>query len=324
MGQPAKIAVLGTGALGTLLAARLARAGHAVTFSGTWPAALQTAASDGLGVVEADDRSWQTAVETCHRRDLQGGYSLVLVLTKSFSTEDCAPAAARGRAPGGLILSLQNGLDNLEILSAIAGSGSVAGGTTDCAATLLGPAHVRAAGGGRVVLGTLPGGATQPQLDATAELLASAGLKVSQEDDLEAARWTKLAINCAINPLAALGRSTNGELVRSAPRRELLAAIAEETGRIGRRIGFDLPHDLGQRTVDCAQRTASNHCSMLQDIERGRPTEIDAICGAVVTQAYRLKMTAPLNKYLAGAVTELTRHPTLPIVDLDQLAGALL
>ena len=142
---------------------------------------------------------------------------------------------------------------------------------------MLGPGRVRPGGEGTITL---------PEDDAIhpfQKIFSKAGFEVDITQDLSRLLWTKLIVNAAINPVTALFEIPNGKLFESSAAMELSIALAEETARVGQLAGVDLagvdPAGL-VRTV--AEKTAANHSSMLQDIQRGAPTEIEAICGANV------------------------------------------
>ncbi|HSQ40096.1 MAG TPA: ketopantoate reductase C-terminal domain-containing protein, partial [Anaerolineales bacterium] len=135
-----------------------------------------------------------------------------------------------------------------------------------------------------------------PALGPMEEALRLAGFNVQRVDDPESLIWGKLVINAAINPLTALLRVKNGELLERPFAREVMKALARETAQIARAENIALPFDDPvARAEDVAHKTAANTSSMLQDVLRGAPTEIDAICGAVVRTAEKHKLGAPVN-----------------------------
>ena len=289
-----KVAVVGAGALATLFAARLARAGTAVTMAGTWPEGLQ--ALSEAAIVEEDGGAWSTRVTAVPRQDLQGHFEVVVVLVKAWATTDVAPVVARVVRADSLVLTLQNGLGNREILAAAVPAGAlVSAGITTNGSTLLSPGRVRAFPG-QILLDAAP------RLDPASALLGGAGFGVGRSDAMETALWRKLAVNCAINPMTAMRRITNGEL---ATRGEWLIAAeaAREVQQVARANGVPPDGDWVDNARDVALSTYSNRSSMLQDVERGRPTEIDAICGHVVREGARLGVPTPVNARLLRSLS---------------------
>jgi 2-dehydropantoate 2-reductase len=138
--------------------------------------------------------------------------------------------------------------------------------------------------------------AVHPRLGWLIELLRKAGYEVEVAEDIESLIWGKLAINAGINPLTALLRMPNGELLARPHTQALMKAAAEETALVAAAKGVELPYaEPGNAVAEVARRTANNRSSMLQDVSRNAPTEIDAICGAVVKEGERLGIPTPVN-----------------------------
>lgn len=303
--MPGSVLILGTGALACLFGARLARFGRArVTLAGTWAEGLRVLAERGITVQE-DDSVSSVAVTATPIEGPLGPADLVLVLVKSHQTAAVAPAAVRALAPGGLILTLQNGLGNREVLERSAGAGRVAVGVTTSGATLLGPARVKPAGRGRTVLGAEP----EEAVARVAALLEGAGLATETTAHIDQALWRKLAVNCAINPLSALRGVTNGALLEDPVSREALLAAAREAGAVAAAQGIALGVDPGALALELARTTAANRSSMLQDLDRGARTEIDAINGAVARAGQRLGVPTPIVHRLWQEVLEREARP---------------
>jgi 2-dehydropantoate 2-reductase len=128
------------------------------------------------------------------------------------------------------------------------------------------------------------------------ELLCSAGFALEKSEDTSSLLWSKLVINAAINPLTALLNVTNGELLNRPAARDLLASTAREVAAVAAALNIRLSYP--DPVVACetvAQRTALNRSSMLQDLQRGAPTEIDSICGAIVHAGEEAGIPTPIN-----------------------------
>jgi 2-dehydropantoate 2-reductase len=286
------ILICGTGALATFFAARLSAIGLRVTMLGSWPEAITALNRDGarLGEIAYPVRALNDA------RECQGA-QLALVLVKAWQTERTARQLAECLAENGIAVSLQNGLGNRETLAASLGLPRVKQAVVTLGATLLGPGHVRAGGEGILSL------EADPALDVLAAHLTESGLRVERSDALQSLVWGKLVINTAINPLTALFQIPNGKLLESPPAHEMMAALAAETAEVAGMQGIKLPFENPLAAVEeVARRTASNHSSMFQDVLRGAPTEIDAICGAVARLGGE---RAPLNRAMWHLVRAL-------------------
>jgi len=282
------ILILGTGALATLFAARLAAAGVFITMLGTWPEGLAALSEKGVRV-DGDDRAFHV-----HATDNPAeckGIRFALVLVKAWQTERAAHQLSGCLAEDGVALTLQNGLGNDTVLAWTLGLPRVARGVITLGATLLAPGLVCLGGVGTVSL------ESHPRLSPLKEMIHRAGFVVNVVSDLQSLVWSKLAVSSAINPLTALLRVKNGELLELPSARALMGELARETAAVAKTLGVVLPFPGPELTAEeVAQRTAENQSSMLQDVLRGAPTEIDAINGAVVRLAEENNLKVPVNR----------------------------
>jgi 2-dehydropantoate 2-reductase len=292
--------ILGTGALANLFAARLAANGIQITMLGTWREGLRALQKDGVRLVETNGAEFNYPVHATANPAECSPAPFALVLVKSWQTERAACQLAKCLTPTGLALTLQNGFGNREILASILGSERVALGTTTTGATLLGPGSVRPGGEGVISL------KQEPRLELLSKLLIQAGFTVEAIADVDALIWGKLVINAAINPLTALLRLPNGELLNRPTARALMGEAAQEVAAVAAAEGISLPFSNPVEAAEnVAKRTASNHSSMYQDIQRGAPTEIDAICGAVTKIGDEQGTPTPVNRTLWRLVKAL-------------------
>jgi 2-dehydropantoate 2-reductase len=287
------VLIVGSGAMACLFASRLAAGGVDVTMLGTWAGGLEALRRNGVRVVRGDGSEDAYPVRATSASGDCAGARLALVLVKSWQTERAGERLAECLAPDGVALTLQNGLGNREKLAALLGDSRVALGVTTTGATLLGPGEVRPGGEGIVSLGEHPRAA-----DMT-DLLQRAGFEVQVVDDADDLLWSKLVINAAINPLGALLRCPNGALVTRSSAGALMGLAAREAADVAEAAGRTLTYSDPVGTVEAvAERTSSNRCSMLQDVARNAPTEIDAINGAIVAAGERVGVATPVNRAL--------------------------
>jgi 2-dehydropantoate 2-reductase len=289
--RPPGLALFGTGALACAVGARLARAGERVALAGTWGAARAALLTRGV-VVHDPEGTWSVPVEAASLEEVPGPVDVALVLVKAPRTASVAPALARVLSPTGLAVTLQNGLGPREVLVAALGAGRVAAGVAFLGAHLVAPGEVRVVPG-RLVLGEEP--ATAEPVRRLAARMRRASLEVETTGDVERLVWTKLAANCAINPLSALHGIPNGALLADPNLRRTMRAVAREVGAVATARGVDLGRDAESLAEEVARATADNRSSMLQDLERGAATEIDALSGAVVAEGRRLGVPTPVN-----------------------------
>jgi 2-dehydropantoate 2-reductase len=282
--------IVGTGALATLFAARLSEAGCRILMLGTWPAGLEALRADGARLLDANDIEHRFAVQATDDPRACTGIKHALVLVKAWQTERVARQLSECLPDDGIAVSLQNGLGNRETLAESLGPARVVLGTTTTGATLLGPGLTKAGGEGLISM------ERHPALDPLEEALRAAKFNVRVVEDAQSLIWGKLVINAAINPLTALLRVPNGQLLERPAARHMMGRLASEAAQVAHAEGVDLPfRDPVAAAEEVAHTTAANRSSMLQDVLRGAPTEIDAICGAVVKAAQKHQIETPAN-----------------------------
>lgn len=220
---------------------------------------------------------------------------LVIVATKAYDTAS-AMRYLRAFAKSATFLTLQNGLDNAEVIARTATH--VVAGTTAHGVTFVGPGEIRHAGVGETVIGPWAN-VDEGELVRLRDLLEEAGIATRLTSDIRTELWAKVIVNASINPLAALAGVPNGRLVRDKRLYGVLEAVALEASAVAKAEGAAIdPGEILQRVVVVARRTAANRSSMLQDLDHGRKTEIDAITGAVLRAAARRRIPTPLNQTL--------------------------
>lgn len=283
------ICVFGAGSLGSLIGGVLAET-HEVTLVGRAPH-TEAVDSSRLRLAGVFDRTVDMAAQT----DVPDTADLAIVTVKSFDTDVAAhELASMDRAS---VLSLQNGMGNEQRL-ANALECPVLAGTCTYGARLLEPGVVECTGRGTVALGAWDGGQSTTA-DRVGDAFDQTDIDATVSTGMPRRLWTKLAINAGINAATALARVPNGVLV-DGPAASVLRDAARETARVARAHGVDLsPEDVVERTVAVAESTARNDSSMVQDIEAGARTEIDAINGYVVENAER---PVPVNETLTSLV----------------------
>jgi 2-dehydropantoate 2-reductase len=297
-----RVTIAGTGAMACLFGARLAP--HAqVTLLGTWKAAIEAIGRDGLRMRSAG-REEVFCVKSTDRTEDCAGTDLLLILVKSNRTASVLPRVCGVLQSGGLALTLQNGLGNLELLIGPFGRERAAAGVTTMGAYVEAPGVIQFGGEGVIWL------ERHPRITPALELFRSAGLAADITDDLTSLQWGKLVVNAGLNPLTALFRVPNGRLMENAPLRDLYLDVVRETASVAEAAGIRLPYpDAEKMALDVALRTAANHSSMLQDLSRGSETEIETITGAILKMADRCGVAAPLNRMLFRMILAASAKP---------------
>lgn len=294
-----RIAIIGAGAMGSLFGGLLSPVAQ-VHLVDPWQEHVDAIRRDGLCLVEGGEDKILQLSATSDPADVSSA-DLAIIFLKSHQTEWGAQIARRVLRPDGLALTLQNGLGNRDVLARVLGESRAWQGVTAHGATLLGPGRVRHAGLGPTHLETRPDIAARAE--QVAALFQQAGIETHLSPDLDSLIWGKLVINVGINALTAILRVPNGVLGQTKPARVLMDQAVEEAMQVVRAKGIQLPYDDPFKKVhDVCAATAGNRSSMLQDALRGSRTEIDVINGAIVREAARLGLQAPVNQVLAGLV----------------------
>ncbi len=295
-----KIGIVGSGALGSLFAAHLAGTADLVML-GHWPAQEAVLRDKGLTLIGLDGTRTQHALPFASHPANLPALDIAILLVKAYQTLASAQEVAHALKPGGLALTLQNGLGNDAALVQVLGAARVARGVTAQAATMVAPGVVRHAGQGPTVLqDKLDSQATLAQL---AMLLSSVSLETTLVPDIEPSVWGKLAVNAGINPLTAILRVPNGFLATEPLARDLMGSAATEVASVAAALGIKLPFpSAAERATAVAAATSENLSSMLQDVLRGAPTEIEAISGAVGEYGRSAGIPTPINDELRRLV----------------------
>lgn len=305
-----KILVVGPGAIGLLHAVMLTRGRHEVLLLGRRQEAVDAINRDGVTVERVSTGTTSNVpVRATLNASEAGAVDLVLVCVKCYSTLQATKDALPAFGPGTAVLTLQNGLGNVEAISSVVGRERVLAGITGVGVTLLGPGSVRHAGEGHTMMGELDGRLTD-RLESVAEALRQSGIEVDLSTEVDSLLWGKVVINAALNPLAALLRVRNGDLVERPDARTLMGAVARETASVAEAKGIRLPYpDPIARVEEVCRATRTNKVSMLQDVERGAETEVDYINGAVVREGEAAGVPTPINWALTRLVKALQPHP---------------
>jgi 2-dehydropantoate 2-reductase len=307
------VVVLGAGAVGSLFGARLAAAGHRVTLVGR-PEHVRSVREGGLRVegVGAGTFSLEATADLASA----GPADVVLLTVKTFDLDPTATLLGRTLAPIPTLLT-QNGLGvEGRAIEALRGAGWdrpadwVVRAVNSVPSTWVGPGAVRASGTGEVVLPQPKGRAPRDRMiERFGELLRSAGFSVRFSEAFDREIWRKVLVNAAINPVTALHGVPNGRL-ESGPLRAEAVGLLREALAVAHAEGFALPKKDAEADLDRVVRaTSENRSSMLQDLDRGRPTEVDAILGEILRAGTRHGIDLPRTREAAAAIRRRTGAP---------------
>jgi len=267
---------MGAGAVGSLVGAFLSSR-HEVVLVGR-AAHVEAVLARGVRVTGLGRMvAWP---EASTRASALAGCGMVLLTVKAYDTSVAARQVARA-APDAVLVSLQNGMDNADKLGHAAPGMATCLALTSMGVTLLGPGRVRHAGAGSTQLGALT--ASRAQAMRTARELSWGGLPVELVGGIGAHVWLKGIVNHCINPLTVIHGCRNGSLLENEGYRQEMRALCAEALAVARAERVRLPHPNPlARVEEVARLTAANRSSMLQDIDRGRRTEVGSITGHIV------------------------------------------
>lgn len=284
-----RFAVLGAGAVGCFFGGMLARAGLPVTLIGR-PLHVDAIRAHGLRL---QTRMFDETVRVDASTEVAAvaDADVVLFCVKSTDTERSAQQLAPFLRPDTVILALQNGVENPELIRRILPQ-PVLPAVVYVATEMAGPGHLKHHGRGELVIGSSPQGA------AIVSAFAKAGVPVQQSDNVIGALWAKLIVNCAYNALSAVAQQSYGRLVEVESVRELMRAVVEECLRVARADGVDVPGDSHAAVRQIAETMAGQYSSTAQDVARGKPNEIDFLNGYVMRRARAHGIEAPINQTL--------------------------
>ncbi len=285
------ILIVGSGAVACLFAARLAAAGVKTTMLATWEEAVNIIRENGVRVQYPDGIEQKANVVITRDPSELGLVRRAIVLVKAWQTQRTAEQLKICLAEDGLVLTLQNGFGNIEVLQAVLGEHRAAAGIMVLGTSLLEPGFVRATKGAEIKL------ENDPRLDSISALLKQSGFSVDTVENLLALQWGKLVVNAAINPLSAMLQIPNGDLLENRYAYTLLKELAVEAEMTAHACGVALPFANTMDFIeDVIRKTSANFSSMLQDLMRNAPTEIEAITGSLIRLAGEVGVSVPVNQ----------------------------
>jgi 2-dehydropantoate 2-reductase len=294
-----KIAVMGAGAVGCYYGGMLARGGSEVTLIGR---ALHVDAVNRNGLrLEAPVFQGPVALHASTEPSAVRGAQVVLVCVKSTDTQDAAAQLAPHLAPDALVLSLQNGVDNAEVLQAGLAQ-TVVPAVVYVATEMAGPGHVKHHGRGELVLGPAA------RRDDVLQAFAAAQVPVQISDNVIGALWGKLIVNCAYNAVSAIAHMPYGRMVQGEGVALVMQDAVQECLAVARALGVVLPPGIETSVMDIARTMPTQTSSTAQDLARGRRTEIDHLNGYVVRKGAQHGIATPVNRALHSLVRLLEAH----------------
>ena len=295
------IAVIGAGSLGAVYGARLAQSGQDVTLIDIDEEHIASINAHGLRF-EHDGTETVLPVRASIDPAAAPKADVALIIVNAYSTGDAALSAHALLKDDGYAVTLQNGLGNIEAMQEVLGEERVVGGICFISGALSGPGAVKQTGTGPTHIGELDGTRSQ-RLEALAAALEPAGLNPVIDDDIMNIIWGKFVHNCAVNAVCAI-TDLNPGYVREVPELdEFRTCIIREAVALADAVGVELPDEDPVATIQAWAAQRFHRPSMMQHLDRGLPTEIDALNGYCARESARLGLSAPCN----DAITRLMK-----------------
>ncbi|HZY95322.1 MAG TPA: 2-dehydropantoate 2-reductase [Candidatus Bathyarchaeia archaeon] len=305
-----RIAIIGPGALGCLFGIRLNKTGHDIILVHHRKRSVRRIKASGVRLKNLSGRIEKANLKiqgTLHRSDR---VDLVIVTVKAYDTETVARSLKGSLGPLGLVLTLQNGLNNLETLSRYIPAKAIVGGSTTEGAYLIGEGYAQHTGRGTTWLGQIVP-AKSANIYHLKKVFQGAGFSTRVTRNVKGVLWSKAIVNSAINPLTALTRLRNGELVKVPGLLAITIKVVEEGQQVCSLLGIKTTRPgPGQLLEKILSSTALNKSSMLQDVEKGKRSEILQLNGMIAKFGKSRNLDTPYNTLLTNLVLGLESSKT--------------
>lgn len=303
-----KIVVVGSGAIGGLFGSIMTKNGQDPLLVDIWAEHVEVMQKSGLTVVGLDGKEEVVKVRATVNIEDADTPDLILMSVKSYDTEQAARDCLKIVGPKTIVMTVQNGVGNVDKIGEVLGYDRVIAGTTTFGSTILGPGKIKPSGIGEITLGEQDGKIT-PRLQGLVDTLTKSGFVMHTSDGVDSLIWSKLVVNVGINAITAITMVLNGELLDYEETKHLQALAVAESEAVAKAKGIKfLFDDMIKHVMDVSRSTGTNKSSMRQDIERGKKTEIDFINGAIVTEGSKLGIPTPVNEVLTLLVRTIEKR----------------
>ncbi len=295
-----KIIIVGPGAMGCLLAGLLARSQNEVWLLDKNENRADNIKKNGIKIEGKTELSIKINA-TANLAEIKNA-DLVIIAVKSYDTIPAVSNLNPIINEATCILTLQNGIGNVENIKSAVDSSNILGGVTSHGATLLGEGIIRHAGTGDTYIGRLDGKLTG-RMQEISGIFNKSGVETKISDNIQGLLWSKLVINVGINALTAITRLNNGRLIEFEGTYDVMEKAVSEAVSVAQKKGIKLIYENPfERVKEVCRLTSANISSMLQDVLKKRKTEIDYINGAIVREAKTLNIPVPINEALTSLV----------------------
>ncbi|MCK5226798.1 MAG: 2-dehydropantoate 2-reductase [Desulfobulbaceae bacterium] len=308
-----KFVIVGAGAIGRLFGTMLCRGNHEVTFVEPLPEVVDAINQQGIGIMgmESEDSSNVSLVPAKAVSNAQeiSSCDFTFLAVKSYNTLPATKSISHLVSEDSPILTLQTGLDNIEVIEKIVPKSAILGGYTFMGGTALGPGIVRLGGTGKTYIGELDG-SFSPRLEKLHTALNDSKVETEMVERIIGRLWCKVIVFSAINPVAAIVRQRNGLLLEKIESVNLMKRLIDEGKAVADACSIDLVyHELYDILYESCKRTANNLSPMLQDLINDKRTEIDSLNGALCRYGAKKGLSLP------------THHTVIQIIKLLEKWG---
>lgn len=298
-----RFVIVGAGAMGSLFASHLARTDAETWVYDRWQAHVDAMRASGLRV-RHESAETTVALRATTQAAEPGTADVVMVFVKYNQTREALAAARPLVGPDTVLLTLQNGLGNVEAIREVYPDNRVFYGLTTLTSELLGPGRIEAsyAGRGETFIWALDG-RRDALLEKTCSILSEGGINTLLAPDIELVIWKKLVVNCCLNTLCAITGLPVGRLAERAEAWPVLEGVADEIVAVAGRKGIALERAQAHAFLRSVAHEARSHFpSMLVDVQQRRATEIECLNGAILREAARHGVEAPFNRTLYSLI----------------------
>lgn len=299
-----RILVLGAGAMGSLFGGRLRESGYDVVLVDIWSQHIDSINVNGLKI-ESESGVQVIRVPARFAHEVQEKADLLIVFTKTMHTKKALETVPHLLHDETVVLTLQNGLGNIELFEKYFPPDRIIVGTTNYPSDLVSPGYIRSLGSGETKIMQLDNRGIN-RVEAVNKILNDAGFNCKVTDNIYPSIWEKVAFNSAMNSLTAVTGLNVGHLGSSAEGRELAYQIADEVLNVAESKGIAVNKERVRKIMEEDWDEHFDHePSMLQDLKAGKMTEIESINGAVVREAKKIGCAVPTTEVLYKLVRVL-------------------
>jgi len=303
-----KILIFGAGAIGSVIGGFLAKAGHNVSFLGR-PWHMEKISRDGLAISGIWGEQLIKGIEVFNSiSEIDGEFDLIVLTVKSYNTEEAAEKISSIFVNNPLVVHLQNGLGNREILLEYIPEDRLITGIVIFGVEIApGEVKVTVSADDTVLGATGSAGVEESEVKKIVDIFIGSKIPARITDNIDSYIWSKVLYNCALNPLATLLECPYGLLAEISHTRDIMNQVIEEIYKVGKKIGVEFEPGTSDEYrklfySKLIPLTKEHHASMLQDIRMGKPTEIDALCGAISRYGEEYGVETPVNRLLTSLI----------------------